>query len=74
VLPGADLERARHVAERVRLRVQQINFRNGAPATFSMGVATIDSEYDFNRMLGEATQRLLQAKARRKRRISYIGT
>lgn len=62
VLPGVDLDQARRLAERLRHAVELLETNGIGPVTISAGVATIDSDYDFDQMFAQADRRLLQAK------------
>jgi len=60
VLPGADLEAARQLAERIRLGVQKLPI--GA-ITISAGAAEFEADYDFEATLRTADRRMYEAKA-----------
>ena len=60
VLPGADLEAARQLAERIRIAVQKLP--TGA-VTISAGAAEFDADYDFEATLRTADRRMYEAKA-----------
>jgi diguanylate cyclase (GGDEF)-like protein len=60
ILPGADLEAARQLAERIRLGVQKLPTRS---VTISAGAAEFDSDYDFEATLRTADRRMYEAKA-----------
>ena len=60
VLPGADLEAARQLAERIRLGVQKLPIGS---VTISAGAAEFDSDYDFEATLRTADRRMYEAKA-----------
>jgi diguanylate cyclase (GGDEF)-like protein len=60
ILPGADLEAARQLAERIRLGVQKLPT---STVTISAGAAEFDSDYDFEATLRTADRRMYEAKA-----------
>jgi len=62
VLPGADLEAARQLAERIRVGVE--NLPNLAPGsvTISAGAAEVDTTYNFEETLRTADRRMYEAK------------
>jgi len=60
VLPGADLEAARQLAERIRVGVQKLPT---STVTISAGAAEFDSDYDFEATLRTADRRMYEAKA-----------
>jgi diguanylate cyclase (GGDEF)-like protein len=61
VLPGADLEAARQLAERIRVGVQKLP--SSATVTISAGAAEFDADYDFEATLRTADRRMYEAKA-----------
>jgi len=61
VLPGADLEAARQLAERIRVGVQKLP--TPAAVTISAGAAEFDADYDFEATLRTADRRMYEAKA-----------
>jgi len=61
VLPGADLEAARQLAERIRVGVQKLP--TPATITISAGAAEFDADYDFESTLRTADRRMYEAKA-----------
>lgn len=63
VLPGADLEAARMLAERIRLGVQKLPTSVPGSVTISAGAAEFDSDYDFEATLRTADRRMYEAKA-----------
>lgn len=63
VLPGATVGAAGALAERIRLEVARMPTPIGEGITVSGGVAEFDRDYNFERTLGLADQRLYQAKA-----------
>jgi diguanylate cyclase (GGDEF)-like protein len=60
ILPGADLEAARQLAERIRLGVQKLPTSS---VTISAGAAEFDADYDFEATLRAADRRMYEAKA-----------
>ena len=60
ILPGADLEAARQLAERIRLGVQKLPTSS---VTISAGAAEFDADYDFEATLRTADRRMYEAKA-----------
>ena len=60
VLPGADLEAARQLAERIRVGVQKLPT---STVTISAGAAEFDADYDFEATLRTADRRMYEAKA-----------
>lgn len=60
VLPGADLEAARQLAERIRVGVQKLPT---STVTISAGAAEFDTDYDFEATLRTADRRMYEAKA-----------
>jgi diguanylate cyclase (GGDEF)-like protein len=60
ILPGADLEAARQLAERIRVGVQKLPTSS---VTISAGAAEFDSDYDFEATLRTADRRMYEAKA-----------
>jgi diguanylate cyclase (GGDEF)-like protein len=60
VLPGADLDAARQLAERIRVGVQTLPT---GTVTISAGAAEFDSDYDFEATLRTADRRMYEAKA-----------
>jgi len=60
ILPGADLEAARQLAERIRVGVQKLPTRS---VTISAGAAEFDADYDFEATLRTADRRMYEAKA-----------
>ena len=62
VLPGADLETARVLADRVRVGVQSLPMSNLGSVTISAGTAEFDAAYDFEATLRIADRRLYEAK------------
>ena len=63
VLPGADLEAARQLAERIRVGVQKLPLSAPGTVTISAGAAEFDSNYDFEATLRTADRRMYEAKA-----------
>ena len=63
VLPGADLEAARSLAERIRIGVQKLPTSAFGGLTISAGVAEFDAHYDFEATLRLADRRLYEAKS-----------
>jgi two-component system cell cycle response regulator len=63
VLPGADINVARALAERVRTAVEALDTRGIGSVTISAGVTTFDHGYDFTDTLKVADRCLYQAKA-----------
>jgi diguanylate cyclase (GGDEF)-like protein len=63
VLPGVDRDRARMLAERVRVAVEALDTRGIGQVTISAGVAGFENDYDFAATLKTADRRLYQAKA-----------
>ena len=63
VLPGADLEAARQLAERIRVSVQKLPLTAPGTVTISAGAAEFDSNYDFEATLRTADRRMYEAKA-----------
>jgi diguanylate cyclase (GGDEF)-like protein len=64
VLPGADLQAARLLAERIRVGVQKLPMPAfGNTVTISAGAAEFDSDYDFESTLRTADRRMYEAKA-----------
>jgi diguanylate cyclase (GGDEF)-like protein len=63
VLPGATVGAAGALAERIRLEIERMPTPIGEGITVSGGVAEFDRDYNFERTLGLADQRLYQAKA-----------
>ena len=61
ILPGADLEAARQLAERIRVGVQKLP--TSATVTISAGAAEFDADYDFEATLRTADRRMYEAKA-----------
>ena len=51
MLPGADLDTARVLAERIRVGVQQLPMSNVGSVTISAGAAEFDTDYDFESTL-----------------------
>ena len=60
VLPGADLDAARQLAERIRIAVQKLPT---TAVTISAGAAEFDADYDFEATLRTADRRMYEAKA-----------
>jgi diguanylate cyclase (GGDEF)-like protein len=60
ILPGADLEAARQLAERIRVGVQKLPT---STVTISAGAAEFDADYDFEATLRTADRRMYEAKA-----------
>jgi len=60
ILPGADLEAARQLAERIRLGVQKLPTSS---VTISAGAAEFDADYDFEATLRTADRLMYEAKA-----------
>jgi diguanylate cyclase (GGDEF)-like protein len=60
VLPGADLQAARQLAERIRVGVQKLPT---STVTISAGAAEFDADYDFEATLRTADRRMYEAKA-----------
>jgi diguanylate cyclase (GGDEF)-like protein len=63
VLPGATVGAAGALAERIRLEIERMPTPISEGITVSGGVAEFDRDYNFERTLGLADQRLYQAKA-----------
>jgi diguanylate cyclase (GGDEF)-like protein len=63
ILPGADLEAARMLAERIRIGVQKLPTSVPGSVTISAGAAEFDSDYDFEATLRTADRRMYEAKA-----------
>jgi diguanylate cyclase (GGDEF)-like protein len=63
ILPGADLEAARSLAERIRLGVQRLPKSVPGSVTISAGAAEFDADYDFEATLRTADRRMYEAKA-----------
>jgi diguanylate cyclase (GGDEF)-like protein len=63
VLPGADLDVARVLAERIRIAVEALDTRGIGSVTISAGVTIFEDDYDFTDTLKVADRRLYQAKA-----------
>ena len=63
VLPGATVGAAGALAERIRLEIERMPTTINERITVSGGVAEFDRDYNFERTLGLADQRLYQAKA-----------
>jgi diguanylate cyclase (GGDEF)-like protein len=63
VLPGANVGAAGALAERIRLEIERMPTTINEAITVSGGVAEFDRDYNFERTLGLADQRLYQAKA-----------
>ena len=63
ILPGADLEAARMLAERIRMGVQKLPTSVPGSVTISAGAAEFDSDYDFEATLRTADRRMYEAKA-----------
>jgi diguanylate cyclase (GGDEF)-like protein len=63
VLPGADLEAARQLAERIRIGVQKLPTSAPGTLTISAGAAEFDTDYDFDATLRTADRRMYEAKA-----------
>ena len=70
VLPGVDLGTAKMLAERVRLAVEALDTNGIGPVTISAGAATFETDYDFAMTLRAADQRLYQAKAAGRNRVT----
>ncbi len=70
VLPGADLATARVLAERVRVAVESLDVEGIGRVTISAGAATFETDYDFAMTLRTADQRLYQAKAAGRNRVT----
>ena len=62
LMPGAPLETAAQVAERIRRRVQHRFGHNSVGVTVSIGVATLTSGENGEELVGEADRRLGLAK------------
>lgn len=69
VLPGTTLEDARHVAERLRSRVEEAELLSGQPVTASFGVARWRSGDTLDALLQRADTALYQAKHEGKNRV-----
>jgi diguanylate cyclase (GGDEF)-like protein len=63
ILPGADLDAARSLAERIRLGVQKLPTSVPGSVTISAGAAEFDSDYDFEATLRTADRRMYEAKS-----------
>jgi diguanylate cyclase (GGDEF)-like protein len=63
VLPGANIEAARQLAERIRVGVQTLPTSVPCSVTISAGAAEFDSDYDFESTLRTADRRMFEAKA-----------
>jgi diguanylate cyclase (GGDEF)-like protein len=63
ILPGADLEAARLLAERIRVGVQKLPTSGPGSVTISAGAAEFDADYDFEATLRTADRRMYEAKA-----------
>ena len=70
VLPGVDLVTAQMLSERVRVAVEAFETNGIGPVTISAGAATFETDYDFAMTLRAADQRLYQAKAAGRNRVS----
>jgi diguanylate cyclase (GGDEF)-like protein len=62
VLPNANLETARQVAERIRFSVQKLPTPTPGTVTISAGAAEFDTNYDFEATLRAAHRRMCAAK------------
>jgi two-component system cell cycle response regulator len=73
IMPGADLDAARSLAERVRRAVGDAPFFTGSgealDVTVSLGVARLESGDDLNRLLKRGDQALYAAKQRGRNRV-----
>jgi diguanylate cyclase (GGDEF)-like protein len=69
VLPGADLEAARLLAERIRVGVQKLPTSVPGSVTISAGAAEFDTDYDFEATLRTADRRMYEAKAAGRNRV-----
>lgn len=63
VLPGAGIDVARSLADRLRIAVQALDTHGIGPVTISAGAAEFQNDYDFASTLRTADRRLYQAKA-----------
>jgi diguanylate cyclase (GGDEF)-like protein len=70
ILPGLGLERARQVAERLRMAVEDRLPAGGTRLTVSVGVAAdLEGAAPWDRLLGQADEALYRAKERGRNRV-----
>ena len=69
VLPGADLEQARILAEELRLRIQKGTQEQGHQATVTLGVAGYRKGQKVDELLSEADRALYQGKESGRNRV-----
>jgi diguanylate cyclase (GGDEF)-like protein len=69
LLPNTNIEQAKHLAQKIRQKIQDNNFVNNLKVTSSFGVAQLDTFEDEKRLLKRVDDALYRAKDRGRNRV-----